>query len=71
MTRQRTGGLAAERFAIAVDERELLDLKGRINATRWPPAAPGDPWEQGTDLGYLRELLRYWAEEFDWRAQEL
>jgi integrase len=28
------------------------------------------PWEQGTDLGYLRELLAYWAGGFDWRAQE-
>ena len=25
---------------------------------------------QGTDLGYLRGLLEYWADGFDWRAQE-
>jgi hypothetical protein len=24
----------------------------------------------GTDLGYLRDLLAYWADGFDWRAQE-
>jgi Epoxide hydrolase N terminus len=70
MTRPRAHRLAADRFAIDVDERELHDLKGRIDATRWPPAAPGSPWEQGTDLTYLRELLRYWAEEFDWHAQK-
>jgi len=70
MTRPRARRFAAERFVIDVDERELHDLKGRIDATRWPPAAPGAPWEQGTDLTYLRELLRYWADEFDWRAQE-
>ena len=30
----------------------------------------GEPWSQGTDLDYLRDLLAYWADGFDWRAQE-
>jgi len=48
----------------------LDDLRARIWNTRWPTAAPGAPWEQGTDLGYLRGMLGYWADGFDWRAQE-
>jgi pimeloyl-ACP methyl ester carboxylesterase len=60
----------AEPFAVAVDEEVLLDLRARIRRTRWPEAAPGAPWEQGTDLDYLREVLSYWADGFDWRAQE-
>jgi pimeloyl-ACP methyl ester carboxylesterase len=28
------------------------------------------PIEQGTDLEYLKSLLAYWADEFDWDAQE-
>jgi pimeloyl-ACP methyl ester carboxylesterase len=60
----------AEPFAVAVDEEVLLDLRARIRRTRWPEAAPGGPWEQGTDLDYLREVLSYWADGFDWRAQE-
>jgi hypothetical protein len=34
---------------------------------------PTDPlrgWDRGVDAFYLRELMRYWAEGFDWRAQE-
>jgi Epoxide hydrolase N terminus len=27
-------------------------------------------WLLGTDLAYLRELVAYWADEFDWAAQE-
>ena len=39
-------------------------------ATRWPDA-PGDlGWSIGADLDYLRELVAYWAEEFDWPSQE-
>jgi pimeloyl-ACP methyl ester carboxylesterase len=61
---------AIERFAIEVDEEVLTDLRARIRATRWPDPAPGGPWGQGTDLEYLRDLLAYWAEQFDWRARE-
>ena len=62
--------LEVEPFTLAVPEWELDDLRRRVVSTRWPSAAPGTPWEQGTDLTYLRELLHHWAHEFDWRAQE-
>jgi len=28
------------------------------------------PWEQGTDLGYLQDINRYWTQEYDWRRHE-
>jgi hypothetical protein len=60
----------AEQFSVRVDDEVLADLRARIRNTRWPGPAPGALWEQGTDLGYLRGLLGYWADGFDWRAQE-
>ena len=30
----------------------------------------GDGWQLGTDVAYLRELVTYWRDSFDWRAQE-
>ena len=62
--------LRAEQFSVGVSEEVLADLRARIRNTRWPGPAPGVPWEQGTDLGYLQSLLGYWADGFDWRAQE-
>ncbi len=62
--------MRAEPFTVRVSEEVLADLRARIGNTRWPEAAPGAPWEQGTDLGYLRGLMAYWADGFDWRAQE-
>jgi pimeloyl-ACP methyl ester carboxylesterase len=62
--------LKVEPLSINVDQAALDDLRARIRATRLPDPARGQPWEYGTDLGYLRELLAYWADEFDWRAQE-
>src|SRR3954468_9968244 len=57
-------------FSIQIEARVLSDLRARIRNTRWPDPAPGTRWEQGTDLEYLKQLLAYWADEFDWPQQE-
>lgn len=57
-------------YTIAVPDEVLTDLRERIHRTRWPEAAPGEPWTQGVDRDYLRDLLAYWADGFDWRRQE-
>lgn len=59
-----------EPFVIDIDEAVLDDLRARIRATRWPDAAPGPAWSQGTDRDYLRDLLAYWADGFDWPARQ-
>jgi len=59
-----------EPYAVAVPDAILADLRERIRRTRWPDPAPGEPWSQGTDLNYLRGLLAYWADGFDWRERE-
>src|SRR4051794_40980432 len=48
----------------------LDDLRARLRATRWPDAPEDAGWSLGADLAYLRELVAYWAGEFDWPAQE-
>jgi pimeloyl-ACP methyl ester carboxylesterase len=57
-------------FSIRIEPEILSDLRTRIRNTRWPDPAPGPAWEQGTDLEYLKSLLAYWADGFDWDAQE-
>jgi pimeloyl-ACP methyl ester carboxylesterase len=62
--------MRVEPFSIDVEQAVLDDLRSRLERTRWPSAAPGEPWAQGTDLAWLRGLVSYWADGFDWRAQE-
>ena len=57
-------------FLVTISDEVLDDLRSRIRATRWPDPAPGEPWSQGTDLVFLRDLLAYWADGFDWPAQQ-
>ncbi len=62
--------METEPFSIEVEEGVLSDLRERIRNTRWPAPSVEAPWAQGTDLEYLRDLLAYWADGFDWREQE-
>ena len=57
-------------FKIEVPEETLADLKERLAQTRWPDELPGTGWDYGTNMAYLKELVDYWQNSFDWRAQE-
>ncbi|ANP52773.1 pimeloyl-ACP methyl ester carboxylesterase [Streptomyces griseochromogenes] len=57
-------------FRLAVPQSDLDDLYDRLDRTRWPAGLPGVGWAYGVAPGYLRELVRYWRHEFDWRAAE-
>ena len=58
-------------FAIAVPEDVLDDLHERLRRTRFPGQVAGAGWDYGTDLGYMRDLVTYWTDVYDWRAAEL
>jgi pimeloyl-ACP methyl ester carboxylesterase len=60
----------ASRFEIRVDDELLADLGVRLAATRLAPDQGPAGWDAGTDPGYLRALLEYWRDSYDWRAQE-
>ena len=61
---------AVRSFEIAVSDEVLDDLHRRLEQTRLPDQLDGSGWDYGTELGYLTELITYWRDEFDWRAQE-
>jgi pimeloyl-ACP methyl ester carboxylesterase len=63
-------GRGPEPFAPRTDRAALEDLTARLRATRWPDAPQAAGWALGVDLEYLRELVAYWADGFDWPAQE-
>jgi len=57
-------------FALRIADEDIADLRMRLARTRFPDQAPGAPWAYGTDLAYLRNLVAYWRDQFDWRTQE-
>jgi pimeloyl-ACP methyl ester carboxylesterase len=57
-------------FQIRVSEEILGDLRLRLGRTLFTGASDSACWRAGTDPGYLRGLVGYWANGFDWRAAE-
>ncbi|MFJ5533003.1 epoxide hydrolase family protein [Streptomyces sp. NPDC093261] len=57
-------------FRIDVPQSDLDDLHDRLDRTRWPDALPDVGWAYGVPLDYLRELVRYWRHDYDWRSAE-
>ena len=61
---------AIEPFRAEISEADLDDLHERLARVRWPDELPGAGWDYGVPLSYTRELVAYWRDGFDWRAQE-
>jgi hypothetical protein len=57
-------------FEVKVPGEELSDLNERLSRTRYIAAEPDAGWEAGMPVEFLRSLLAYWRDEFDWRKLE-
>ena len=57
-------------FRVDMPDEAIADLRRRIAATRWPSKELVDDRSQGVQLATSRELARYWATDYDWRACE-
>jgi len=57
-------------FKIAVPDAVITDLKERLAKTRYPDQLENAGWKYGTELNYLKGLVEYWQNTYDWRKQE-
>jgi len=65
-----TGSEAITPFEIAISETDLRDLRERLTRTRLPDPETPDDWSQGVPLDYMREVIAYWRDDYDWRRAE-
>jgi len=63
-------GEAIRPFRINIPEKHLVDLRHRLAATRWPEKETVADDTQGVPLATMRELVRHWQIEYDWRKIE-
>jgi len=61
---------AVRPFHVNVPEAELIELRRRINATRWPERETVPDQSQGVQLATIQAVARYWAKDYDWRKVE-
>jgi pimeloyl-ACP methyl ester carboxylesterase len=57
-------------FHIRIPEDQLVDLRRRVLATRWPERETVTDRSQGVQLAKIQEIVRYWGKDYDWRKVE-
>jgi pimeloyl-ACP methyl ester carboxylesterase len=57
-------------FHVSVPEEDLVELRRRVQAARWPEKETVADQSQGVQLATMQELARYWASDYDLRRFE-
>jgi pimeloyl-ACP methyl ester carboxylesterase len=70
MVEPSPGTAAIRPFTVRIPDADLDDLRARIAAVRLPSRELVPDRSQGVQLATIRELARYWATGYDWRACE-
>lgn len=65
-----TANDAVRPFRVSIPDSALDDLNSRVRAARWPSKELVEDRSQGVQLATMRELARYWTNEYDWRRCE-
>ena len=73
-TNEKPQTLSLRPFTVAIPQAEIDDLQARLANTRYAaePTTETDTtdWTHGAPVSYLRSMVEYWQDGFDWRAQE-
>jgi pimeloyl-ACP methyl ester carboxylesterase len=57
-------------FQFNFPEADLIDIRRRVNATKWPERELVTDASQGVQLATMQKLARYWGTDYDWRKGE-
>ena len=57
-------------FHINAPDEQLVDLRQRLAATRWPDKETVNDESQGIRLAEMQALVHYWGTDYDWRKVE-
>ncbi|QEX19134.1 hydrolase [Hypericibacter terrae] len=57
-------------FRFDAPEADLVDLRRRLAATRWPERELATDDTQGVQLATMQKLVGYWGTDYDWRKIE-
>lgn len=62
--------MTPEPFRIAIPQERLDEMNRRLRSIEWPGDFGNEDWSYGVEQEWLRDMAAYWADAFDWRAQE-
>ncbi|XP_048213525.1 epoxide hydrolase 1 [Perognathus longimembris pacificus] len=56
-------------FKVETSDEEIKDLHQRIDKFRWTPPLEGSRFHYGFNSSYLKKVVSYWRNDFDWKKQ--
>ena len=62
--------MKVEPFQVAIPDADLEELRNRLAHARWADDFGNSDWRYGVERGWLEEMVRYWSDDYDWRATE-
>jgi pimeloyl-ACP methyl ester carboxylesterase len=57
-------------YHIYFADNAIEDLTSRLKNTRWPDQMTGPGWTYGPDVEYMKQVVTYWIDKYDWRKTE-
>jgi len=55
---------------VDIGNKILETIKKKVKNYPWHEMPDDGGWKYGTNLDYMKEISRYWVEEFDWKKHE-
>jgi len=63
-------GAGLRPFHVSFPQADLVDLRRRVAATRWPSRETVADHSQGVQLATMQKLADYWTNDYNWRKVE-
>ena len=57
-------------FKIDVCQRDLNFIFKKVSEYPWHEMPSDGGWQFGTNIDFMKDLCKYWVEQFDWKRQE-
>ncbi len=57
-------------FKIDVCQRDLNFIYKKVSEYPWHEMPSDGGWQFGTNVDFMKDLCKYWVEQFDWKRQE-
>ena len=57
-------------FKVDISDQIIKDIYDKVKKYPWHEMPKDGGWEYGTNLDYMKEISKYWVNEFDWRKHE-
>jgi pimeloyl-ACP methyl ester carboxylesterase len=69
-SRAAVDATAIRPFTVSFPDQDLIELRRRVAATRWPDRETVADQSQGVQLATIQALAHYWEAGYDWRICE-